>query len=212
MEILGQFVRVEWQEGFSSVGCEKLAGRDEVSAWGTRGQRGERLGWAWHDSRGNPDLPELGSLIQYILMLGCGRLLRFFCLILVVKRTRDYFDLNQFNSIFYHWRFYFLLILDITAYLSSFILAACSLNLVKVLSLKAENMHYLGSKECSLVIYSVVYIQKIPFKVKTAQLMSLSRCVDTGAGRHLGSVRHRADAHCFLWCLRMGLEVDQSRD
>lgn len=30
MEILGQFVRVEWQEGFSSVGCEKLAGRDEV--------------------------------------------------------------------------------------------------------------------------------------------------------------------------------------
>lgn len=60
--------------------------------------------------------------------------------------------------------FYFLLILDITVYPSSFILAACSLNLVKVLSLKAENVHYLGSKECSLVIYSVVYIQEVPFK------------------------------------------------
>lgn len=108
--------------------------------------------------------------------------------------------------------FYFLLLLDITEYPSPFILAACSLNLVKVLTPKAENVHYLGSKECSLVIYSVVYIQKIPFKVKTTQLMSLSCCVDTEAGRHLGSVRHHADAHCFLWCLRMGLEVDQSRD
>lgn len=47
----------------------------------------------------NPDLPKVGSLIQYVLRLGCGRLLRFFCLILVVKHTRDYFDLNQFNCI-----------------------------------------------------------------------------------------------------------------
>lgn len=55
----------------------------------------------------NPDLPKVGSLIQYVLRLGCGRLLRFFCLILVVKHTRDYFDLNQFNSVFYRCTFLF---------------------------------------------------------------------------------------------------------
>lgn len=78
-------------------------------------------------------------------------------------------------------------------------LAACSLHLlVKVLSVEAENVHYLGQKECSLVIYSVFYIPEISFKVKTEQLMSLSWCIDTGAGRHIGSTRHHADACQFL--------------
>lgn len=78
-------------------------------------------------------------------------------------------------------------------------LATCSLNLlVKVFSLKAENVHYLSPKECSSVIYSVVYVPKTPFKVKTAQLMSLPWSVETGAGRPVGSTRHGADARCFL--------------
>lgn len=68
-------------------------------------------------------------------------------------------------------------------------LAACSLNLlVKVLRLKAENVHYLSPKECSLVIYSVVYIPKTSFKVKTALLMSLPWWIDTRAGRRVGSI------------------------
>lgn len=78
-------------------------------------------------------------------------------------------------------------------------LAACSLHLlVKILSLKAENAHYLSPKECSLVIYPVVCIPKTSFKVKTVQLMSLPRCVATGAGRPVGSVWLSADARRFL--------------